>query len=111
MKIKTLKLKNFGCFQDFEIEFHPRCNVLSEMNGKSTTLAWEQRLVGENNAIQQFTDDVLLDYAKRIQNEQASCEFPFIAYYHDLGRMWLKQKRKGRKNRKKQFLNRLDGYG
>lgn len=169
MKIKTLKLKNFGCFQDFEIEFHPRCNVLSEMNGKSTTLnalsialnqylvelncakknpinvedvyctaalvgerveskrhfpssicasgdidgkavAWEQKLVGENNEIQQSTDDILLDYAKRIQNEQASCELPFIAYYHDLGRMWLKQKRKSRKNRKKQFLNRLDGY-
>ena len=169
MKIKTLKLKNFRCFPDYEIEFHPKCNVLAGMNGKSATLdalsialnqylvelncakknpinvedvyctaalvgervesqrqfpstigvsgeinekavVWEQRLVGENNTIQQSADDILLDYAKRIQNEQASGELPFIAYYHDLGRMWLKQKRKSRKNRKKQFLNRLDGY-
>ena len=161
MKIKTLKLKNFRYFPDYEIEFHPKCNVLAGMNGKSATLdalsialnqylvelncakknpinvedvyctaalvgeqvkserhfpsiicvsgdidgkavAWEQRLVGENNTIQQSADDILLDYAKRIQNEQASCELPFIAYYHDLGRMWLKQKRK---SRKKQSLN------
>lgn len=166
MKIKTLKLKNFRYFPDYEIEFHPKCNVLAGMNGKSATLdalsialnqylvelncakknpinvedvyctaalvgervkserhfpsiicvsgdidgkavAWEQRLVGENNTIQQSADDILLDYAKRIQNEQASCELPFIAYYHDLGRMWLKQKRK---SRKKQSLNRLAGY-
>lgn len=38
MKIKTLKLKNFRCFLDYEIEFHPKCNVLAEINGKSATL-------------------------------------------------------------------------
>lgn len=33
MRIKSIKLHNFRCFEDLDIDFHPRCNVLVGKNG------------------------------------------------------------------------------
>lgn len=33
MRIKSIKLHNFRCFEDLNMEFHPRCNVLVGKNG------------------------------------------------------------------------------
>lgn len=40
MKIERLKIKNFRCFENLEVQLHPKCNVLVGINGsgKSTIL-------------------------------------------------------------------------
>ena len=40
MRLKSLRLHNFRCFEDLQMEFHPHCNVLVGINGagKSSVL-------------------------------------------------------------------------
>jgi predicted ATP-dependent endonuclease of OLD family len=33
MKIERLRIKNFRCFENLEIQLHPKCNVLVGING------------------------------------------------------------------------------
>ncbi|MBQ5585616.1 MAG: AAA family ATPase, partial [Selenomonadaceae bacterium] len=33
MRLKSLRLHNFRCFEDLQMEFHPHCNVLVGING------------------------------------------------------------------------------
>ena len=40
MRINRLRLSNFRCFENLEMQLHPKCNILTGINGagKSTIL-------------------------------------------------------------------------
>ena len=42
MRIDRLELKNFRCFENLEMQLHPRCNILVGINGagKSNLQSW-----------------------------------------------------------------------
>lgn len=64
MKINTLRLKNFRCFGDLEIDFNKQLTVLVGINGAGKTAVLEGITVGLTSLVSQFSPNAGYKWTK-----------------------------------------------